>query len=254
MPSTPTSTASAARCVPWRRISHLSPPTWTKFQDSPVFRYPITDPHHAGKSDLDAGRNPFSGTLSGKIEFHSALLAKGPDHLAANDRPTLSARGTSKCYGRGSLTPSAQMSFGGRDTFFSSDARTYPLLMSSPHSYYRVHSFLDNHPLLAEECYRHAVWMSVPDAKARSIRDGDMARVFNDIGEMRLPAYVTSRVVPGCVFVFHGRWYRPSGIPTPLMPEGADLGGAPNVVTHNDDVPETIVDFFPCKGLVEIER
>jgi len=234
-------------------VRSLSPPSWGEFQRRPVFRYPITDPHHAGKSDLDAGRNPFGGTASGKIEFYSSLLAKGADHLAVNDRPTLSARGTSKCYGRGTLPASAQMSFGGRDTFFSEDAKRYPLLLSSPHSYYRVHSFLDNHPLLAEECYRHAVWLSVADAKARSIKDGNWVRVFNDIGEMMLPAYVTSRVVPGCVFVFHGRWYRPSGHPTRRMPEGVDLGGAPNVVTHNDDVPETIVDFFPCKGLVDVE-
>jgi anaerobic dimethyl sulfoxide reductase subunit A len=237
-----------------REVSHLSPPGWEEFQRRPVIRCPIDDPHHAGKTDLEAGRNPFRGTSSGKIEFRSLLLAKGPEHLAREGLPTRSARGTGKCYGRGKVTASAEMSMGGRDTFFSEDAKRYPLLMSSPHSYYRVHSFLDNQPLLEGECYRHAVWMSVSDAKARSIKDGDMVRVFNDIGEMQLPAYVTSRVVPGCVFVFHGRWYRPNGEPSTRMPEGIDVGGAPNVVIHNDDVPETIVDFFPCKGLVEIAR
>ena len=126
--------------------------------------------------------------------------------------------------------------------------------MSSPHSLYRVHSFLDNQLLLKNDCYRHAVWISVSDAKARGIVDNDLVRVYNDIGEMTIPAYVTSRVVPGTVFIFHGGWYEPGGGKNPLMPDGIDVRGAPNLHTHNEDLPETIIDFFPSKGLVQIEK
>jgi hypothetical protein len=71
---------------------------------------------------------------------------------------------------------------------------------------------------------------------------------------MIIPVYVTSRVVPGAVFIFHGSWYRPSKEKSLLMPDGLDLGGAPNVHTHSEDLPLTIIDIFPCKGLVQIEK
>ena len=231
-------------------VSTFNPPGWEEFQRKPVFRYEIKDPGYPGKGHLDIGANPFSGTASGKIEFYSELLTKGPDHLATSDYPP----GSGKCYGGGSLPPVAQMTFGGKDTFHGQDLEKYPLLMSSPHSLYRVHSFLDNNAWLRDDCYRHAIWMSVADAKARGIRDNDLVRVYNDIGEMIIPAYVTSRVIPGTTFIFHGGWYKPSEEKSQLMPAGIDTGGAPNLLIHNDDLPLTIVGIFPTKGLVQVER
>jgi len=227
----------------------LVPPSWEEFQNKPVFRYEIKDPYYPFKGDLERGENPFQGTESGRIEFYSKLLDKGPDYLANNDYPT----GSGKCYGGGSLPPMAQMTVGGKDTFHSSDVGKYPLLMSSPHSPYRVHSFLDNN-LWLRDCYRHAVWMNVADAKARGIRDDDLVKVYNDIGEMIIPAYVTSRVTPGSVFIFHGSWYKPSKDKSRLMPDGIDMGGSPNLLVHDEDLPETIVGMFPCKGLVQAEK
>jgi anaerobic dimethyl sulfoxide reductase subunit A len=96
--------------------------------------------------------------------------------------------------------------------------------------------------------------MSIPDAKARGIVDNDMVRVYNDIGEMLLPAYVTSRIVPGTSVIFHGAWYTPSEETSSLMPDGIDMGGSADVLTHNVDIPETIHGFYPCKGLVQIEK
>jgi len=148
----------------------------------------------------------------------------------------------------------AEMTKGGKDTFYSKDTEKYPLLMSSPHGFYRMHSFLHNNPMLRGDCYRHAVWMSVADAKARGIKDDDLVTVYNDIGEMIIPAYVTSRVVPGTVAVHHGGWYRPSEEKSELMPDGIDRGGAPNLLCHDEDLPDTIVEMLPCKGLVQIEK
>ncbi|MFC2039723.1 molybdopterin-dependent oxidoreductase [Chloroflexota bacterium] len=231
-------------------IEPLHPPDWEHFQKRPVFRWPITDPHYPCKEEIEANRNPFRGTKSGKIEFHSAKLAKGPEYLASNVFDVEKG----KSYGPGNLPPMAQMTKGGRDTFFGKDADRYPLLMSSPHSIYRVHSFLENNPWLKGDCYRHAIWISVADAKLRGINDNDLVHVYNDIGEMLIPAYVTSRVVPGTVVLFHGGWYRPSKEKSELMPDGIDIGGSPNFLTHNCDHPDTIVSFLPCKALVEIEK
>ena len=38
------------------------------------------------------------------------------------------------------------------------------------------------------------------------------------------------------------------------MPDGIDKRGAPNLFTHGEELPETVVGTFPCKGLVEIEK
>jgi len=232
-------------------VAPLKPPSWQEFQEKPVFRYEINDPYYPYKDDLEKGENPFKRTRSGKIEFYSDLLAKGPEHLATHDYlPT----GGGTCYGGGKLPPMAKWIPGGWDTFYGPYAEKYPLLMSSPHSRYREHSFMNNNPWLREDCYVHAIWISVADAKTRGIKDNDLVRVYNDIGEMLIPAYVTSRVTPGTVFVFHGSWYRPSARKSSLMPEGIDEGGAVNFLTHNEDLPITIVGFFPCKALVQVEK
>jgi anaerobic dimethyl sulfoxide reductase subunit A len=262
-----------------KEIAPLCPPSWKEFQKKPVFRWEIKDPYYSFQKDnfrkgglfaptdlrstsvdylhVPPERDSVSaeelqhmiGTESGKIEFYSDMLAKGPDFLATHDYC-----GTGKCYGGGNLPPMAQMTKGGKDTFYSQDTVKYPLLMSSPHSLYRVHSLLDNQHLLSDDCYRHAVWLSVADAKARGIMDDDLVRVYNDLGEMIIPAYVTSRLVPGNTCVFHGGWYSPGKNKSNVMPDGIDMRGAPNLLTHNEDLPDTLVGFFPCKGLVQIEK
>lgn len=232
-------------------IKPLNPPSWDDFQKKPVFRWELKEPHYPLKKELEAGENPFRGTESGKMEFYSNELAKGPQHLATCDHPI---KGSARCYGPGNLPPMAEMTPGGWDTFYSKDTWKYPLLMSSPHPAYRVHTFLDNNLWLKDDCYRHAVWISVVDARVRKIKDDDLVRVYNDIGEMVIPAYVTSRVVPGTVFVLHGSWYMPSERKSQLMPDGIDVGGAPNFLIHNEDLPQTIVGIFDCKGLVQIEK
>ena len=71
------------------------------------------------------------------------------------------------------------------------------------------------------------VWISVAEAKARGIKDNDLVRVYNDQAEIIMPAYVTSKVVPGTVNIFHGGWYTPGKTKTDLMPEGIDTTGRP---------------------------
>ena len=43
--------------------------------------------------------------------------------------------------------------------------------------------------------------------RSRGIKDNDLVRVYNDQAEIIMPAYVTSKVVPGTVNIFHGGWY-----------------------------------------------
>ena len=243
------------------KIAPLSPPTWEEFQKKPVFRWQIDEPHYTYKNDIERGENPFKATESGKIEFFSEELAAGSQTVSSKSHETGNLnegnrRVANGRYGGGNLPPIAKLSMGGKATFYSNDVGKYPLLMSSPHGLYRIHTLLDNQPLLNQDCYRHAIWISVAEAKARGIKDNDLVRVYDDHGEIIMPAYVTSKVVPGTVNIFHGGWYTPGKIKTILMPEGIDTRGAANLMTHYDEQPspETILDHEPCKALVQIEK
>ena len=243
-----------------KEIVPLNPPSWEQFQKKPVFRWPVGELNYTYKKTIERGENPFSGTESGKIEFYSNELAAGLEQVQSKTGtvafiPEKNKSVVNGKYGGGNLTPMAEMIKGGRATYFSNEVAKYPLLMSSPHSLYRVHTLLDNQPLL-RDCYRHAVWISIPDAKARGIKDDDTVRIFNDQAEIIMPAYVTSRIVPGTVNIFHGGWYTTGKMKTTLMPEGVDMRGAPNLMTHYNEepLPETILDHEPNKALVEIEK
>ena len=234
-------------------IIPLNPPGWEEFQKKPVFRWEVKEPNYTYKSTIERGENPFQGTESGKIEFYSQEVAASSGD-GKNKSAAVKTHAVNGRYGGGNLPPMAQMVMGGKATYYSQDIKQYPLLMSSPHSLYRIHSLLDNQPILNRDCYRHAVWLSVADAKARGIKDNDPVRVYDDQAEIIMPAYVTSKVVPGTVNIFHGGWYTPNKTKTALMPEGIDTRGAPNLLIHYDEhLPETIMDHLPCKALVQIE-
>jgi anaerobic dimethyl sulfoxide reductase subunit A len=235
-----------------KEIAPLNPPNWEEFQKKPVFRWEVKEPYYTYKNTIERGENPFKGTESGKIEFYSQEVAASSGVTSDKIHRNVVANGR---YGGGHLPPMAEMTMGGSATYHSKGIEKYPLLMSSPHGYFRIHTLLDNQPLLNQDCYRHAVWISVADAKARGINDDDLVRVYNDLAEIIMPAYVTSKVVPGTVNIFHGGWYRPGKTKTDLMPEGIDTRGAPNLLTHYDEhLPDTILDHLPCKALVEIEK
>jgi len=105
--------------------------------------------------------------------------------------------------------------------------KTQPLAFASSHSRYRHHSHMGDHPYGAGETYRHACWISVADAKARGIVDGDLVRVYNPKGETMVPAYVTNKISPGHVVVRIGMWYKPNAA-------GVDRGGDAQMVLGQD--------------------
>lgn len=79
--------------------------------------------------------------------------------------------------------------------------------------------------------------MSVADAKARGVKDGDLVRVYNEWGEIVMPAYVSPRITPGTTNVGYGGWYEPSSAKTDLMPDGIDRRGAHNFLMPNNRYP-----------------
>lgn len=121
----------------------------------------------------------------------------------------------------------------------------YPLNLLTPHSRYRVHYLFWDHPWLRGDVYRHRVWINVADAKARGIKDGDWVRVFNDQGEVRIQAYVTSRIMPGVTVIRQGAWYEPDE-------KGVDRGPSPSTLLGGD--LESCTTAPKATNLVQIER
>jgi anaerobic selenocysteine-containing dehydrogenase len=141
-------------------------------------------------------------TPAGKCEFYSAgLVEQGVDPLPA-------------------YTPVGEQSRAG----------AYPLMLLTPKS---TRLFLNsshaNQPRQLKAEGRPHVELHAADARRRDIADGDLVRVFNDRGEVRLHARVRDGVRRDVVSLPHGWWSSliPGGSTgNALTPDGlSDLGG-----------------------------
>jgi len=86
----------------------------------------------------------------------------------------------------------------------------YPLLMTSGHQRWSVHSIWITDDVLAKTHQgRPFMFMNTEDAKARGIEDGDLARVFNDFDSFKIHVKLTSaarskkEVRPGQIIIYH---------------------------------------------------
>lgn len=109
--------------------------------------------------------------------------------------------------------------------------KQYPLALMSCKSRYRLHSQLDStvSSRFADIQDREPCWINPADAKARGIANGDIVLVESRRGAILAGAYVTDRVMPGAVVVYHGAWY------TPVTIKGReiDVHGCTNTLTLN---------------------
>lgn len=230
----------------WMFLGYEDRPTWEDFNTHPVVRTEIDRPYYAFKTMIEAGESPF-GTPSGKIEFASNYV-KTHDMTESRWRGHIDPMPVwSPSYVEGDIGSASN------DGFYNPKAAKYPLSMVSPVSIYRQHSSNDNNPLLREDCYRHAVWISGVDAQARGIKDGDLCRVYSDRGEVLLTAYVTNRMTPGTAAVHHGAWFQTDGRPAEMNKFGEDLRGTPNILLDDSHLPH-ILGALIIAGLVEVEK
>jgi anaerobic selenocysteine-containing dehydrogenase len=129
----------------------------------------------AGGEEFVLFKNAFPATKSGKIELASSYLEAKYEARLPRYAPVESR---------------------------------YPLTLISPASDQRITSTFggangDDAPPPLE--------MHPDDAAARGLRDGLRVRVWNDLGEVRLPLRVSDAVPPGVVCTLKGAWLRTSG-------------------------------------------
>ncbi|MFC2022036.1 molybdopterin-dependent oxidoreductase [Chloroflexota bacterium] len=197
-------------------------PDYEQFKQKGVYRISLPKPYVAFEKQIkEPVNNPFP-TPSGKIEIYSQQLAE----LNNPEIPPL---------------PKYINTWESRDDPL---AAKYPLQLITTHFKRRANAQFDNIPWL-RELETQAVWINSYDAQARGISNGDLVRVFNDRGQIVIPAKVTERIVLGVVDIPHGAWYDPDD-------KGVDKGGCANVLTNSTYSPGGALAYNTC--LVQIQK
>ncbi len=208
----------------------IKAPTWEEFKKTGLINIDenFDEPWFGYKSFTEEGK-PLR-TLSGKIELHSYILADETRRgkLQIDDSRRIIDDLPNDWRDLPPI-PAYQKMYRGMD---HPDVNRFPLMLLTSYTRYRNHSTFWNVPWLRGDCYRHTMWINAADAKARGIRDGDLVRIFNDHGVAILPAYVTSRIMPGIGAIHHGGWYEPDE-------NGVDRGATPNVFLGDTESPVT---------------
>jgi anaerobic selenocysteine-containing dehydrogenase len=109
-------------------------------------------------------------------------------------------------------------------------ASMYPLHFRQGRTLTHFHGFYDHGralPTLAKADPGPRLWISEADAKARSLGDGVAIRIFNERGELRARALVTSRIPAGTVWMRDG-WEGLNGL-----------------TSGRSSIPDEAVNLFP---------
>jgi molybdopterin guanine dinucleotide-containing S/N-oxide reductase-like protein len=182
------------------------------------------------------------GTYSGKIEFVSQSLLK---HFPNDkERPPLPH------YIPSWEGPKSEM------------AKKYPLQLISPHPRYSFHTHYDKHSPWLDEIPGHrvikdgyaylVVRIHPSDAKKRSIKHGDIVKLYNDRGAVLGVAKVTERVRPSTLHSWAS-----SGKYDPIEPGkvgSVDKGGCINLLTPARMLSKNAPGMVPNSCLVEIAK
>ncbi|MGI5951461.1 MAG: DMSO/selenate family reductase complex A subunit [Brooklawnia sp.] len=192
--------------------SHPGFPNWDELREVGVHRYATPENHVVPmrKFREDPEANPLT-TPSGKIEIFSTELWEMAKTWTFEDQ----AKGDK-------ITALPEY----MDTFESAEeAKTneqYPLQCIGHHFKGRVHSTFANLEWL-KDIHPQRLFINPIDAETRGIESGDVVDIYNDRGRVRVPAFVTPRIIPGVVSLPQGAWYKDE--------DGVDVGGNINTLT-----------------------
>jgi anaerobic dimethyl sulfoxide reductase subunit A len=197
-------------------------PDFDEFKEEGIYRVPLSEAQVAFKKEIeDPLNNPFP-TPSGKIEIYC-------QRLADMENPEI---------------PPIPKYIETWESRHDALAKKYPLQLISSHCKRRAHSQFENVPWL-KELSPQSLLVNNQDANERGIQDGDKVRVFNDRGQIIIPATTSHRIRPGIVDLPEGAWFRPNK-------KGIDLGGCANVLTRGARSPGGSTVHNTC--LVQVEK
>jgi len=230
--------------VDYYQKRNIDVPSWEEFTCGKFINCDeLDDKPFTGWDEQIKESKPFK-TESGKIELYSSYIANEANRGRGEHYDSFGRVYENLPGDWGGLTPmpTYQTAIRGMDDPL---VKKYPLMLLSPHCRYRVHYLFWDHPWLRDHIYRHRVWISPTDARVRGIKDDDMVLVYNDRGKVIMPAYVTSRIMPGIVAIHHGGKYIPDK-------SGVDFGASPSTLLGGDF--ESGVTPAKTTNLVQIEK
>jgi anaerobic selenocysteine-containing dehydrogenase len=220
--------------------------SWEQMKDKEYCVVP-TDPNWekipAGMIEFyhDPKNNPMS-TPSGLLEYYSERLAKAfPDDLE-----------------RQPVAHWVEKSDYHDERISSERAKKYPLLCISNHPRWRVHAQIDDNnwfheivtgKVIGPDGYHYEpAWLHPSEASKRGIANGDIVTIFNERGKVLAGAYVTERIMPGCVYIDHGSRY------DPIVPGEIDRGGAIDSISPHNVTSKNCAGMVTSGFLTEVER
>ena len=230
--------------IDYYKKRNIDIPSWEEFTQGKFINCDeLEDKPFTGWDKQIKEGKPFN-TASGKIEFYSNYFANEANRGKGEHFDHLGRAYDNLASDWGSLTPYAvyQKTVRGMDDPL---VKEYPLMVMAPHARYRVHYLFWEHPWLRNHVYQHRVWLNTADAKARGVKDGDLVLVHNDRGKIVMPAYVTSRLMPGAIVLRHGGKYIPDE-------NGVDWGAAPSTVLGGDFT--SYLSAAHATTLVQVEK
>lgn len=208
-------------------------PDYPAFRAGPPLdlRPALTESHHVLEQfRRDPARHRLR-TPSGRIEIFSRTIAE---------------YGYTDCAGHPAWYPPTEW-------LGSPLAQRFPLHLLSHQPATRLHSQLDYGVTSRESKIkgREPMRMNPADAAARGLRDGDIARVFNDRGALLAGVRLSDAVLPGVLHMATGAWYDPLD---PADPLSLDVHGNPNTVTNDIGTSSLAQGPSANSCLVEVER
>jgi molybdopterin-containing oxidoreductase family molybdopterin binding subunit len=132
------------------------------------------------------------------------------------------------------------------ESALSKKAKRYPLSFLSSHPANRIHSTMANAPTILNKDPEPFLEINPSDAGPRDISHGDVVRIFNDRGQVKVRAKVTGDIKPGVVNITEGWW-----------PEQF-IEGQVNNLTHDminpaqQEIKQANAAY--CDTLVEVEK
>ncbi len=219
-------------------------PSWENFSTGEFINCDeLDDIPFTGWHDQIRHGKPFK-TKSGKIEIFSEYVADESNRGKGEHYDTFGRAYDNLPADWGTMTPhpTYMTTIRGMNDPMT---KAYPLMLLTSHCRYRVHSLFWEHNWLRNHVYRHRIWLNTADAKARGIKDNDMIEVYNDRGKVVMPAYVTSRMMPGVILIHHGGKYLPDE-------NGVDFGASPSTLLGGDY--ESCLTPARATNLVQVKK
>lgn len=117
----------------------------------------------------------------------------------------------------------------------------------------RLHSQLDfgRTSVNSKIANREPLRIHPDDATARGLRNGDVARLFNDRGSCLAGVEISDQLIPGVVQLATGAWYDPL---EPGQPGSLDIHGNPNVLTYDRGTSRLAQGPSAQTTLIHIEK